>query len=195
MPAGFALSVPSFLPSIEYTRMSPVQSEAMIRSLLKVQRSARSANASVAMICLPVASHTFAILSRPQLTMRPSGVKSTHSAPPACATQLRISVPSFTFHSAIFPSSLALASTPGMNASAVHATLWPASVLNGFGSAPDSHTSTPPLRSAVARYFPSGLYAIAVIHSVCFLISPVCLPSFVLKIFTCLFGPPSATNC
>ena len=105
-------------------------------------------------------------------------MKSTNSTPPACAAQLLISFPSFTSHSEIFPSVLALASTPGMKASAVTADLCPASVLNSL-AVPDSQTTTPPARSALAKYLPSGEYATAVTQSVCFLMECSSFPSFV----------------
>src|SRR4051812_15234419 len=129
----------------------------------------------------PSGPHSFTCPSRPHDTIRPSCVNDTLSTPPACAVIVLIMFPSAMFQNLIVPSWLADASnceSPRKHAS-VTPSLCPAQL---YTSRPvlASHTHSPPARSPDARYFPSGLYAIACTQSVCFLIACATAPSAVL---------------
>ena len=140
-------------------------------SWVKVTRSAASGNAGNDFSAPPFPSQALTVLSLPPDRMRPSCVNATLKAPPPCAPQLLIWLPSFISHSRIVPSSPDDASTfeSPRQLTSNTAPLCPRRFKYSRPVAA-SQTNNPPLRSAVASNTPSGLNCTPYTQSVCFFI-------------------------
>src|SRR5208337_1211294 len=182
--AGLTARLARRLPSLaSQTRISPDQSAAItfVPSWLKTASSAISPKASNSRCLLPLESQTRTTRSRPVETSRPSLANRTDSTPPPWAPIDAMLPPFSSSQSLIEPSSLDEATTfeSSRQETSVMAAVWP---RRSKYSRPvgDSQITRPLLRSPVASNTPSGLNSTAVIHSVCFFISNINVPSAVL---------------
>ena len=112
--------------------------------------------------------HIAVVPSFPQLSRRPSGVKTTDCTEPPWADQLATRLPVLSSQVEMVPSAEQLARTLESERHARSVTLalcWPR--LKNSPPFSDSQTITLPLRSEVASRMPSGLKSAPVTHSVC----------------------------
>src|SRR5262245_2978084 len=162
---GFAASDRSSLASAAFHSFTlPSQSPAstLLPSCVNAERRAGSLKAGNDFCAAPSEAQVFTVLSRPELTRRPSCAIRTQNAPPACAAQDLIALPSFNSHSLTVPSSPALASSSesGRQLTSNTAPVWPRRFCTSRAVSA-SQTNNPPLRSAVASDLPSGLNSAA----------------------------------